>query len=144
MINLVRNTRYETLQMKHMSQNITRNLITFYQIIKFDHNKCLKEEVEVLYTALIDVLETVDTTIPCCQFSSMYSNLQKINADIFKSTLHEQYQVKMIYVRYTESLLDVQEISAVISDRCPSITRETNRDKIFTCYCFTHFRFLKW
>ena len=86
-----------------MSQNITRNLITFYHIIKLDHNKCLKEEVEVLYTALIDVLETVDTAIPCSQqFSNVYRNLQKINSDTFKSTLHEQYQVKLIYIRYTE------------------------------------------
>ena len=91
-------------------QNITRNLITFYQIIKFDHNKCLKEEVEVLYTALINVLETVDTAIPCSQFSTVYNNLQKINTDTFKSTLHEQYQVKFIYIRYTESLPDVQDI----------------------------------
>ena len=118
--------------MKYMSQNITRNLITFYQIIKFDHNKCLKEEVEVLYTALIDVLETVDTAILCSQFSSVYSNLQKINTDTFKSTLHEQYQVKLIYIRYTESLPDIQEISAVISDRYHSIIKVTNRDKIFT------------
>ena len=85
----------------------------------------MKEEVEVLYTALIDVLETVDTTIPFSQFSSVYKNLQKINTDTFKSTLHEQYQVKLIYIRYTKSLPDVQEISAVISDRCHSITKET-------------------
>ena len=106
-----------------MFQNITGNLITFYQIIKFGHNKCLKEEVEVLYTALIDVLETVDTAISCSQFSSVYKNLQKINTDTFKSTLHEQYQVKLISIRYTEHLPDVQEISAVISHRCHSITK---------------------
>ena len=125
-------------------QNITRNLITFFQIIKFHHNKCLKEEVEVLYTALIDVLETVDTAIPCSQFSTVYSNLQKINTDTFKSTLHEQYQVKLIYVRYAESLPDVQEISVIISERCHSITKETNTQNIFTFYWLIHFRFLIW
>ena len=52
-----------------------------------------KDESEVLYTALIDGMETTDTAILCSQFPSVYSRLQKFNKDTLKSTLQEQYQV---------------------------------------------------
>ena len=55
-----------------------------------------KEESEVLYAALIDGMQTADTTIPCSQFTTVYNQLQKINKDTLKSTVQEQYQVILI------------------------------------------------
>ena len=36
------------------------------------------------------------------EFSTVYSNLQKINTDTFKSGQKEQYEVQFICIRYIE------------------------------------------
>ena len=73
------------------------------------HVFCIfKEEAEVLYTALIDQIQTADAAIPCPQFSSVYDRLQKINSDTLKSKLQEQYQVSLIKSSYIKIKIKVK------------------------------------
>ena len=65
----------------------------------------LQNEVEVLHSGLLEELRVKDTVIPCSRFLSVYKKLQEINPTTFRSTLHEQYQVKSLLPESPEFIL---------------------------------------